>query len=58
MRRGCAVLTFAAAVLALLVILPDSLFSQADFYQGKTVTVIISTAHAGGADEDDQRRAA
>ena len=47
MRRGCAVLTFAVAVLALLVILPDSLFSQADFYQGKTVTVIISTAHAG-----------
>ena len=50
MRRGCAVLTFAVAVLAHLVILPDSLFSQTDFYQGKTVTVIISTAPGGTGD--------
>jgi tripartite-type tricarboxylate transporter receptor subunit TctC len=50
MRRGCAVLTFAVAVLAHLAILPDSLFSQTDFYQGKTVTVIISTAPGGTGD--------
>jgi tripartite-type tricarboxylate transporter receptor subunit TctC len=50
MRRGCVVLTFAVAVLAHLVILPDSLFSQTDFYQGKTVTVIISTAPGGTGD--------
>jgi tripartite-type tricarboxylate transporter receptor subunit TctC len=50
MRRGCAVLTFAVAVLAHLVILPVSLFSQTDFYQGKTVTVIASTAPGGTGD--------
>jgi tripartite-type tricarboxylate transporter receptor subunit TctC len=50
MRRGCAVLTFAVAVLANLVILPDSLFSQTDFYQGKTMTVIASTAPGGTGD--------
>jgi tripartite-type tricarboxylate transporter receptor subunit TctC len=50
MRRGCVVLTFAVAVLAHLVILPDSLFAQTDFYQGKTVTVIISTAPGGTGD--------
>src|SRR4029453_1269909 len=50
MRKGCKVLTFAVAVLAHLVILPDSLFSQTDFYQGKTVTVIISTAPGGTGD--------
>jgi putative tricarboxylic transport membrane protein len=50
MRRGCAVLTFAVAVLARLVILPDSLFSQTDFYQGKTMTVIVSTAPGGTGD--------
>ena len=50
MRRGCAVLRFAVAVLAHLVILPVSLFSQTDFYQGKTVTVIISTAPGGTGD--------
>jgi tripartite-type tricarboxylate transporter receptor subunit TctC len=32
------------------VILPGSLFSQTDFYQGKTVTVIISTAPGGTGD--------
>jgi tripartite-type tricarboxylate transporter receptor subunit TctC len=50
MRMGCAVLTFVVAVLARLLILPDSLFSQTDFYQGKTVTVIVSTAPGGTGD--------
>jgi tripartite-type tricarboxylate transporter receptor subunit TctC len=41
---------FAVAVLAQLIIPPGSAFPQTDFYQGKTVTVIISTAPGGTGD--------
>ena len=42
--------SWAFAVLLQPLILPDSLFSQTDFYQGKTVTVIASTAPGGTGD--------
>jgi hypothetical protein len=40
----------ALAVLAQVIIPPRSAFPQADFSQGKTVTVIISTAPGGTGD--------
>ena len=50
MRMSRPVSLFAVAVLAQLIIPPGPAFPQADFYQGKTVTVIISTAPGGTGD--------
>jgi tripartite-type tricarboxylate transporter receptor subunit TctC len=47
---GAKYLLWVFAALLQPVILPASLFSQTDFYQGKTVTVIVSTAPGGTGD--------
>jgi tripartite-type tricarboxylate transporter receptor subunit TctC len=47
---GARYLFCALAVIFHPLILPGSLFSQTDFYQGKTVTVVISTAPGGTGD--------
>jgi tripartite-type tricarboxylate transporter receptor subunit TctC len=50
MRMRYSLSVLAATLLTQLVIFSDSLFSQTDFYQGKTVTVIVSTAPGGTGD--------
>ena len=50
MRMRYSFSLLAATVLMHPLISPDSLFSQTDFYQGKTVTVIVSTAPGGTGD--------
>jgi tripartite-type tricarboxylate transporter receptor subunit TctC len=50
MKAGYSSSVFALAVLLYSVILLEPVFSQTDFYQGKTVTVIASTAPGGTGD--------
>ena len=50
MKTKCSVLAFTVALVVHLVIWSDSLLSQTDFYQGKTITVIAGTAPGGTGD--------
>lgn len=50
MGMKCSVLTFLVAVLIHLVVSPAALFSQADFYQGKTITIIHGRDAGGSGD--------
>ncbi len=50
MRMKYSVLAFVVAVVIHVVILPVSLFSQADFYQGKTITIIQGREPGGSGD--------
>jgi tripartite-type tricarboxylate transporter receptor subunit TctC len=50
MRMRYSSSVFALAVLLYSVILLEPVFSQTDFYQGKTVTLIVSTAPGGTGD--------
>jgi tripartite-type tricarboxylate transporter receptor subunit TctC len=50
MRTKCLGKAFWVALFAYLIVPPGALFSQTDFYQGKTVTVIASTAPGGTGD--------
>ena len=47
-KKGC--LGLSAALLTHLVLLPDFLYSQSDFYRGKTITIIHGRSAGGSGD--------
>jgi hypothetical protein len=50
MRTKCWVKTFLIALFAHLIVLPGTLFSQADFFQGKTITIVQGRDPGGTGD--------
>jgi hypothetical protein len=50
MRTKCWVKTFLIALFAHLIVLPSTLFSQADFFQGKTITIVQGRDPGGTGD--------
>ena len=50
MRTKCLMVAFWIALFAHLIILPDRVFSQADFYKGKTITIIQGRDPGGTGD--------
>ena len=47
-KKGC--LGLSAALLTQLVLLPDFLYSQSDFYRGKTITIVHGRSAGGTGD--------
>src|SRR5215475_8097117 len=50
MRTKCLVAVFSVALLADLIILSDTLFSQSDFFKGKTITIVQGRDPGGTGD--------
>lgn len=50
MRTKCLVKAFLIALFAHLIVLPGTLFSQADFFQGKTITIVQGRDPGGTGD--------
>jgi tripartite-type tricarboxylate transporter receptor subunit TctC len=50
MQKECLIMAFLVVLFAHLIILPGSLFSQADFYKGKTITIIHGRDPGGTGD--------
>src|SRR5262250_1738214 len=50
MRKKCLIVAFSVALFAHLIILSDAVFSQSDFFKGKTITIIHNRDPNGTGD--------